>query len=48
MKKVFVQCPLCREQQERDDCALATVRRAVGGKVRVYCCESQAKKDKQV
>lgn len=46
MRKVFIQCPLCKQHEERDDCALATFRRVVEDKVYVYCCEALVKKDK--
>lgn len=44
MKKEIVQCPMCREQQEVEECNFATVRKVVKGKMYVCCCEVQEKK----
>lgn len=47
MKKEFVRCPLCTDNQKAEDCALASVKRAEGEKDYIYCCESQAEKVKR-
>jgi hypothetical protein len=47
MKRVVVQCPYCETSQEDEDCTFATVKKVVGDKVFICCCETQAKKVKK-
>lgn len=46
MRKVFVRCPLCKEQLYGEECALATTRKVVDDEIRVYCCETLMQKVK--
>ena len=47
MKKVFVRCPLCKEQPKGEECTLATTRKVVDDEIRVYCCETLMQKVKR-
>ncbi|UCH56938.1 MAG: hypothetical protein JSV18_06245 [Candidatus Bathyarchaeota archaeon] len=45
-EKEIVQCPVCKEQVEDEECTFAMVKEVEDEKIRVYCCSTQAKKVK--
>ncbi len=48
MDKEIVQCPICKEKPEAEECNFATVKKVVKDKLYVCCCEIQAKKVKNL
>ena len=46
MTEKVAKCPLCKEQQNAEDCLFVMVKKGKGDKRTVYCCETQARKVK--
>jgi hypothetical protein len=47
LSREFVQCPICKEKQEKDECTFATVEKVVGDTTYICCCETLVKKVKK-